>query len=111
MSNDINGANWIVKSLLSDGALDLDDNGEIVVKNGENTLGFEDGIKHIINTNPDLRKSKQVSGAGSSSSSQGTGGSMIKPKYTLERLKSMTQEEAVADIAGYNESLKFHNSK
>lgn len=111
LSNDINGANWIVKSLLSEGALDLDDNGEIVVRNGEDTLGFEDGIKHIISTNPDLRKSKQVSGVGSSSASQSTGGSMVKPKYTLEQLKSMTQEEAVQDLAGYNESMKFHNSK
>lgn len=110
LSNDINGAQWIVKSLLSEGSLDMDENGDIIIKNGDSVLGFEDGLTHIINSNPDLKKSKQVPGVGTSSS---TGNKVTtgKPKYTLEQLKTMSPEQAAADLTGYNESMKHYSNK
>jgi hypothetical protein len=109
LNEDLYGANYLVKSLIAEGSLDLDEDGNITLKNGETVLSYDDAIKHLVNSNTDARRNKQVSGAGSSG---GNGKAQIgKPKYTKEQIKMMSGEEAAADIQNYNESMKFHSDK
>ena len=109
LNEDLYGANYLVKSLIAEGALDIDEEGNITLKNGELVLSYDDAVKHLVNSNTDARRNKQVSGAGSSA---GTNGKVQnKPKYTMDQIKAMKPEEAAADIKEVNESMKFYSDK
>ncbi len=97
------GANFIVKSLISDSLVDLDDSGNVIFKDGDSSLGLDEGIKKFSDSHPESRKNTQKAGSGSKPSGNGA-----KPKYTIEQLNSMTPAQAAADIEGFNASLKAH---
>ena len=109
LNEELYGANYLVKSLIAEGALDLDEEGNITLKNGESVLSYDDAIKHLVNSNTDSRKNKQVPGASSSSGVQGK--TQYKPKYTMDQIKAMNQEEAAKDIKEVNASAKFYSEK
>jgi hypothetical protein len=101
LNEDLYGAQYVVKSLIADGVLDMDENGEIILKNGDQVLTYEDGVKHILNTNTDARRNKQVAGAGTS----GTNGTKGKVTYTMDQIKNMTPEEYAANAAELNKAV------
>lgn len=108
LSNDLNGASVLVKALLSDGSVDVDDLGEIVIKNGDNIFKFDEGVKHIINSNPDLRKNKQNGGVGSTLPSSNTSVNNGKPRYTMEQIKAISDpREAAENIKDIMESTRY----
>ncbi|RPH42667.1 MAG: hypothetical protein EHM87_16140 [Burkholderiales bacterium] len=101
LQDEFYGANFIVKALLADGIVDLDDSGEVTFKQGENVLSFNDGIKLIGEQNSDARKNKQNGGAGSTATTQ-----TAKPKFTLEQIKAMDQSQIQSNLADVNESMR-----
>lgn len=103
---DLIGHNFIIKSMIADGAVDVDDNGEVVFKEGDDVIKLDDGLKKFVAKHPELKKNSQVAGSGSRPNGSGN----TKVKYTKEQLDSMTQEQAAADITNYNESFKAHYS-
>lgn len=107
LSSDLNGASVLVKALLADGSVDVDDLGEIVIKNGDNIFKFDEGVKHIINSNQDLRKNKQNGGVGSTLPSSNTSVNNGKPKYTMEQIRSMSDDESSNNVEDIMESLKL----
>jgi hypothetical protein len=101
LQEDFYGANFIVKALLADGSVDLDETGEVVFKKGDTVMPLADGLKTIAEQNSDARKNKQTGGAGSSASVQPN-----RPKYTIEQIKSMSAEQVQANISDVNESMR-----
>lgn len=101
LQEDFYGANFIVKALLADGTVDLDDNGEVVFKKGDQVLTLTDGIKSIAESNADARRNKQTGGAGSSASAQST-----SPRYTINQIKAMTPDQVKANLADVNASMR-----
>lgn len=101
---DLIGHNFVIKSWIADNAVDLDENGEVVFKDGDETVKLDDGIKKFVSDHPELRKNSQVPGSGS----RPNGNSNSKVKYTKEQVDSMSGEEAAQDIANYNTSYKAH---
>ena len=101
LQEDFYGANFIVKALLSDGAVDLDESGEVVFKKGDQVLSMADGLKTIAEQNTDARKNKQTGGAGSSASTQKN-----SPKYSLEQIKAMSPEQMKVNISDVNDSMR-----
>lgn len=96
------GAPFIVKSLIADGMVDLDEAGDVLFKKGDEQLSMADGLKWLQETNADARRNKQNGGAGSA------GGSVQpnRPKFSLEQIKSMTPQQMQANIADVNESMR-----
>jgi len=105
LSDDFYGSQFIIKALLADGSVDLDDSGEVIFKQGDKVLKIDEGIKWLGDTHSDARKNKQTAGAGSQASNQAN-----RPKYSLEQLKAMSPTEVSADLANVNASLKAHSS-
>jgi hypothetical protein len=105
LQDEFYGANFIVKALLADGSVDLDEAGEVVFKKGDQVLSLADGLKGISESNADARKNKQNGGAGSSASVQPN-----RPKFTLEQIKSMNPEQMKANITEVNESMRALNT-
>ena len=101
LQEDFYGANWIVKGLLADGSVDLDDTGEVVFRKGDQILPMVDGLKSIAEQNADSRRNKQAGGAGSSASTQPS-----KVKYSLEQIKAMSPEQMKANLTDVNESMR-----
>ncbi len=101
---DFLGNNFIIKSWIADGAVDLDDNGEVIFKEGDETVKLEDGIKKFVTAHPELKKNSQVPGSGS----RPNGSKTANVKYTKEQVDSMTAEQAAGDITNYNASMKAH---
>lgn len=101
LSEEFYGSQYLIKALLADGLVDLDDSGEIIFKQGDQTIGFEEGFKKLSETHAESRKNKQAAGAGSQASTQAS-----RPKYSRDQLKAMTPEQIAADLANVNASLK-----
>jgi hypothetical protein len=95
------GANFIVKALMADGLVDLDESGEVTFKRGDEVIPFSEGIKFIGEQNADSRKNKQNGGAGSTATTQ-----TAKPKFTLEQIKAMDQSQIQSNLADVNESMR-----
>lgn len=104
LSEEFYGSNFILKALLSDGAVDLDDSGEVIFKRGDQQLSLQDGFKWLTETNADARRNKQQSGAGS----QAAHGGNQTVKYTPDQLKAMTPQQIANDIVNVNASVKAH---
>lgn len=101
LSEQFYGSNFLIKALLADGQVDLSDDGQVVFKRGEDVLDLDAGLKWLGETHADARKNTQKAGSGSQPRSQGSG-----PKYTMDQINNMTKEQAAADIANVNASLK-----
>jgi len=101
LKEDFYGAEFMVKALLADGAVDLDEAGEVVFRKGETVIPFTDGMKGLAESNADARRNKQAGGAGSSSSTQPN-----RPKFTLDQIKAMDPKTMQANIADVNESMR-----
>jgi len=107
LSEDLYGAQYLVKALIADGALDLDESGEIIFKNGEQVLSYDDGIKHIVNTNTDSRRNKQVPGASTTTKSTSNGTTIT----SMDQFKNMTAEEYASRTDELNKVVKELSSK
>lgn len=105
ISEDFHGPEFVIKTLIAEGKVDIDDSGNIIFKNGEDSVNFEDGYKQFKIDHKDSLKNKQSGGSGSY-----PGGSGAKPKYSLEQLKTMTPEQVAADIDNVNASMKAYSS-
>ena len=101
LKEDFYGAEYMIKALLVDGAVDLDDAGEVVFKKGDSVVSLTDGLKQIAESNADARRNKQTGGAGSSTSVQPN-----RPKFTIDQIKAMDPKTMQANIANVNESMR-----
>jgi chromosome segregation ATPase len=101
LSDEFYGAPFILKSLILDNQVDLDEAGEIIFKQGDRQLDMKAGLKWLTDTNAEARKNKQNGGAGSP-----PGAGPAKTKYTLDQIKSMTQDQIMANLADVNDSVK-----
>ena len=64
LSDKVYGADLLVRSLISDGTVDLDDNDNVVFKMNDETLSYETGINKLLEQRKDIVKSNQTGGAG-----------------------------------------------
>lgn len=105
ISEDFHGPEFVIKTLIADGKVDVDESGNIIFKNGDDSISFDEGYKQFKVDHKDSLKNKQAGGSGSF-----PGGSGAKVKYSREQLDAMTPEQAAKDITNYNESYKVHYS-
>lgn len=103
LAEEFYGAPLMIKALIADNMVDVAEDGNVVFKQGDKTLGISDGLKWLGDTYSDARKNKQAPGSGSQPSVQ-----VAKPKYTKQQTDTMTAEQAAADIVNFNASLKAH---
>lgn len=99
--------NFILKALLADGQVDLDDSGEVIFKNGDRQMSMTEGLKWLAETNAGSRKNKQQGGANSQAAQGGT----QTVKYTAEQMKALTPQQIANDIANVNASVKALSGK
>jgi hypothetical protein len=67
LGDKVYGSKYLINSLISDGSFDVVD-GEVVFKNGDEHLSFQDGVKHVLDSNKDLLKTSQAGGTKSTGS-------------------------------------------
>lgn len=101
LSEQFYGHNFMIKALMADGQVDLNEEGQVIFKNGDSVMDLEKGIKWLGETHADARKNTQKAGGGSTPANQGN-----KPKYTQAQIDAMTPQQMAADIANVNASLK-----
>ena len=58
------GSKYLINNLINDGTFDVID-GEMVYKNGDEHLSFNDGVTKVLNDNKDMLKTNMNGGAGS----------------------------------------------
>lgn len=90
----INGSKYIIKDLINDGKVDIVNN-EVVFKNGDEIILFEDGIKSIFKDNPDLVIPDIRPGMGISTK---VTSQTNKPKLTIDAINKMTPEQIKANM-------------
>jgi len=86
LSGKVLGAKTTVENLILKGAVDLNDNDEIVFKNGENVLSFSEGIDNLLKSEDVILASNQNSG--SNGSSKGAESGKPQEKGFYEAMKS-----------------------
>lgn len=69
------GSQYMIKTLITDGVVDVQNN-KVVFKDGDNILGFDEGVKKLEETNKDILKVNQKTGSGDN------GGNPIIPTNT-----------------------------
>ena len=106
LNDEFYGAQYLIKSLIADQTVDLDETGELIYKKGDQVLTKEDGLKWLQETNSGNRKNGQKPGAGSKGSTTNAGS-----KYTMDQIKAMSAQEVQADLANVNASLKVLSTK
>lgn len=107
LSEQFYGHNFMIKALIADGQVDLDEKGQVIFKNGESVMEFDKGLKWLEETHADARKNTQKPGGGSVPNNQGG----PKAKYTMAQIDSMTPEQLAADMVNVNASLKAASGK
>jgi len=105
LNEEFYGGQFMIKALLADGIVDLDDSGEVLFKQGDKTMKLDDGIRWLSETHADARRNKQAPGANSTANTQTN-----RPKYSTEQLKNMSPAEIAADIANVNASVKAYST-
>ncbi len=107
LDGEIYNAEDRVWRMIHDGTVDVDDMGDIVFKNGEDTqMNFDEGIKWVVSNNQDIRKNRQSSGAGSKGSFSSAG-----LKYSIEDVKKMSNEETMANMDEVKKTMAAVNNK
>jgi hypothetical protein len=101
LTDKVYGADLLVKSLISDGQVDLQ-NDEVVFKHGENYVGFDEGIKNILEQRKDIVKNSQVPG----SRTNGSGVSDI-PRNINDLIANGSPEQIQANLAEIKKSLNL----
>jgi hypothetical protein len=104
LSDKFYGSNFMIKALLADGAVDLDENGNVVFKKDDDLLNIDEGIKWLSDTHSDARKNLQRGGIGSNPT-----GISAKTKYTLDQIKAMTPQQIADDVSEVNKSMAILN--
>lgn len=103
--------NFIIKSLIADGLVDLNEDEQVVFNRNGTTIGMDEGLKWLTEINSDAVKNTQRPGAGSPpSNGNGGGGGNGQAKYTMDQIKSMTPDQIRADIAAVNDSMRQHQT-
>lgn len=81
LNDKVYGSKFVVNGLISGGKVDLDDNGEVIFRDGELTKSFNDGIKEFLDNNKDIVKVGQHTGPGGKQvSSPGSNGDPLTLK-------------------------------
>jgi len=104
LSEEFYASPLMLKALIADNMVDVDESGEVVFKKGDSTLNLNDGLKYLSETYSDAKKNKQVAGSGSRPSSQSA-----RPKYSLDQIRSMSPTQIAQDIDNINASMRIHN--
>lgn len=94
------GHDLLADNLINGRQVKLADDESVVFVSGEDELEFDKGVKKLLESRPDLLKNTQVPGARSSSRPNSAA-----VKYSMEKIKSMTQEEIAADMENVKASL------
>jgi len=103
LNDEFYGADFLIKSLISDGVVDLDENENPVFKQGDQTLNLDKGVEWLRQTNADARKNGQKPGSGSSPAS---GGSVKqRPRLTVEQIKGMSRKEIMDNMADVDAAM------
>lgn len=101
LTDKVYGADLLVKSLIADGQVDLQ-NDEVVFKHGENVIGFEDGIKNLLDQRKDIVKNVQVAGSRTNPTT-----SNDMPKNINDLIANGTPEQIQANLAEIKKSLNL----
>lgn len=107
LSEQFYGHNFMIKALIADGQVDLNEAGQVIFKNGESVMELDQGLKWLEETHADSRKNTQKPGVGSTPANQAG----PKAKYTMAQIDSMTPEQLAADMVNVNASLKAASGK
>jgi hypothetical protein len=100
LTDKVYGADLLIKSLISDNQVDLQ-NDNVVFKNGENYVGFDDGIKNLLELRKDIVKNVQVGGSKTNPASNDM------PKNINDLIANGTTEQIQANLAEIKKSLNL----
>jgi hypothetical protein len=100
LDKELYGARDKIKVMLYEGIVDMDESGDIVFKNGDDSMGLDDGVKWIIENNKENRRDYQQPGSGSKPPAV-----RKDSKYTPEQIHSMSTQEIMDNIKEVRESL------
>jgi hypothetical protein len=85
LGNEIYGADLIIESLIAGGKVGIDENENVLFKEGDTTLDLDTGVKKFLESRPDIKKNNQHPGA----DSRQTTDKAPDPNTDQERLKSL----------------------
>jgi hypothetical protein len=75
----VHASEYVIKNLIQDGKVSLNDNDEVIWKDAAGDLDFEKGVDSFIKSNPSIVKNQQAAGSGS------TGGTGKPPGKTMPK--------------------------
>lgn len=97
------GHDLLADNLITDGKVRLSEDESIVFLNGDDEIEFDKGLKKLLDSRPDLLKNTQTGGA--RSGSRPVSGN---PKFSLEQIKTMSQEDIAANLDDVKASMKAY---
>lgn len=97
----IYGPTYVINDLITNGKVGLNESDEVVWIDGDDEVGFDEGLKSFMTTNADIVKNTQRPGGGSAG-----GGGNKSAKYSLDDFDKMSPEEIIANKEDVLSSLK-----
>jgi len=94
-------SDFIVDGLIGNGTVDMED-GQVVFKDGDRVLSFEEGVKWAESKFSDSRRNTQKPGAGTPPATGGSGSGRL---YTKDELNKMKPDEINANWQDVQKSL------
>ena len=91
------GSDLLADALINDGHVSLEDDESVVFIDGEDRIAYDDGLKKVLESRPDILKNQQTPGARTSA----TQSRNSEVKYTRSQLEKLSRE----DIAGDRENV------
>lgn len=98
LSDKVYGPNILIKNLINDGQVDLDESDRVVFKIDGETLPLKDGIQKVLEANKEIVKNTQNGGAG-------TKGGSGMPSNIAEIMKSGSKEEIKQNLSEIKKTL------
>lgn len=92
------GHDLLADSLINNGQVALEAE-EVVFIDGENRVGFDEGLKGLLDKRTDILKNTQKGGAGS------TPKTLDKKTFTREQIEGMSKEDVKANLADVKAAL------
>jgi hypothetical protein len=99
LKDKVYGHDFVADSLINDGKVDLEQD-NVVFKDGENKVAFEDGIKKLLEQRTDILKNVQKGGADSRPATNNN-----SKKFSIEQIEKMSREDIAANLTDIKTSL------
>jgi len=84
------GHDYLINDLISSGRVDLVEDKPVFIQEDKTTMSYEDGVKQLLDSRPDIVKNTQRPGGGAQPNGGVTSGPVTDDQARLNRLRAMT---------------------